>query len=141
MSDAQLSDAQFSIPMTPHILVIDDRINLSRFIAMELHSEGYQVSISYDNATELSILKNMKPDLIVLNWELRRTSGCEVYHQLRLIDQKVPIVVITAKDESSCRLALELEVQACLTKPFSMHDLLKTIEYLCKKKVECSACN
>lgn len=127
--------------MTPHILVIDDRINLSRFIAMELHSEGYQVSISYDNATELLILQNMKPDLIVLNWELRRTPGFEVYHQLRLIDQQVPIVVITAEDRNSCRLALELEVQTCLTKPFSMNDLLKTIEHLlCKKKVACSAC-
>lgn len=128
--------------MTPHILVIDDRINLSRFIAMELHSEGYQVSISYDNATELLILRDMKPDLIVLNWELRRAAGFEICHQLRLIDQQVPIVVITAKDESSCRLALGLEVQACLTKPFSMHDLLKAVEYLlCKKKIECSIYN
>lgn len=128
--------------MSPHILVIDDQINLSQFIAMELHAEGYQVSISYDNATELLILRDMKPDLIVLNWELRRTSGFAVYQQLKLIDQQIPIVVITAKDESSYRLALELEVQTCLIKPFSMNDLLKVIKYhLCKKqKVECSAC-
>jgi DNA-binding response OmpR family regulator len=128
--------------MTPHILVIDDRINLSRFIAMELHSEGYRVSLSYDHKTELSIVREMKPDLIVLNWELRRTSGFNIYRQLRAVDKQVPIVVITAKDESSCRLALELEVQTCLTKPFLMNDLLKAIEHLlCEKQMmECSVC-
>lgn len=115
--------------MTSHILIIDDRINLPRFIAMELRAEGYQVSINDENANELSLMRNFDPDLIILNWDLRRTSGINLYQRLRLADSRVPIVILTAKDKSSCHLALELGAQTCLTKPFSMNDLLKAIDY------------
>ncbi|NEQ22435.1 MAG: response regulator transcription factor [Microcoleus sp. SIO2G3] len=114
--------------MVSHILVIDDQISLSRFIAMELHVEGYQVSVNCDDVAELSMIQKLNPDLIVLNWELRRTSAFDICRQLRLVGNQVPIVVVTAKDESSCRSALKLGAQTCLTKPFLMNDLLKTIE-------------
>ncbi len=114
--------------MTHHILVIDDQASLPRFIAMELHAEGYQVSVSCDSVAELSTIRELNPDLIVLNWELRRTSGLDLCRQLSLISNQVPIVVITVNDESDCYLALQLGVQTCLTKPFSISDLIKTIE-------------
>ncbi|MDX2211768.1 MAG: response regulator [Oculatellaceae cyanobacterium bins.114] len=114
--------------MVPHILVIDDQISLPHFIAMELRTEGYQVSINCDDVSPYCI-PELNPALIVLNWELRRTSGLNVYRQLRLVNQQIPIVVITAEDESSCCLALGLGVQTCLTKPFSMNDLLTAIDY------------
>ena len=113
--------------MAPHILVIDDQINLPRFIAMELQSEGYQVSLYCDD--ELATIQELNPDLIVLNWELRRKLGFNIYRQLRSVDHQVPIVVITTEDECSCRLELEMGVQTCLTKPFSMNDLIQAIEY------------
>jgi two-component system response regulator VicR len=130
--------------MVSHILVIDDQVSLSRFIAMELQVEGYQVSMSCDNADDLSRVQELNPDLIVLNWELRRASGLEIYRQLRLTDNQIPIIVITAKDESNCHSALGLEAQTCLTKPFSMNDLLKAIEYhlkFQKQTVNCSICD
>ena len=113
--------------MVSHILVVDDQISLPRFIAMELYAEGYQVSISNDVVAELSVVRELKPDLIVLNWELRCISGHDACRQLRFAGNQVPIVVITAEDKSSCCPALELGVQTCLTKPFSMNDLLKAI--------------
>lgn len=130
--------------MVSHILIIDDRISLPRFIAMELHAEGYQVSISYDNVAELSTIQELNPDLIILNWELRRKSGLEICHQLRLTGNQVPIVVITAEDESSCHRALKLGAQTCLTKPFSMNDLLAVIECNLKRQkqiIQCSICD
>jgi DNA-binding response OmpR family regulator len=120
--------------MVSHILIIDDPVNLPRFIAMELRAEGYQVSLSCNNSTEPAIIQELRSDLIVLNWEMRRKSGANVYHQLRLIDSQVPIVVVTVKDESSCHLVLQGGAQACLTKPFSMNDLSKTIKYYLKSE-------
>lgn len=118
--------------MVPHILVIDDQISLPHFIAMELRAEGYRVSMSHGNTIELSIIQALDPDLVILNWELRCYPGLDAYRQLRIVDNQVPIVVITTDDESSYRLALELSVQSCLTKPFSMHDLLEAIKsHLC----------
>jgi len=130
--------------MASHILVIDDQINLPRFIAMELQSEGYQVSLYCNDEEELTTIQELNPDLIVLNWELRRKSGLNIYRQLRSVDHQVPIVVITAEDDRSCRLALDLGVQTCLTKPFSMHDLIRAIEYHLmheKQSAEYSICN
>lgn len=130
--------------MTPHILVIDDQISLPRFIAMELHSEGYQVSLSGDRVGASAKLQELNPDLIVLNWELRCTSGLNMCRQLMSVENQVPVLIITAEDGSSYRSALELGVQACLTKPFSINDLLKAIEYHLKHKkqeVKCSIGN
>jgi DNA-binding response OmpR family regulator len=131
--------------MIPHILVIDDQINLSRFITLELHAEGYQVSIICNNKPELLSVQALKPDLIVLNWELRRASGRKIYQQLRTVNSHIPIVVITVKDKSDCRSAPPLGAQTCLTKPFSMTDLLTVIEFHLqgemKQRVECSMCN
>lgn len=114
--------------MAPHILVIDDRISLPRFIAMELNVEGYQVSIHDDGVAKLPIIRELNPDLIVLNWELRSASGLDICRRLSLCDNQIPIIVVTAQGESNYQSILELGVQACLTKPFSMSDLLKTIE-------------
>lgn len=115
--------------MAPHILVIDDQVNLPRFIAMELHAEGYQVSVNCNDLAISSLLRELNPDLVIVNWELRQASAFDICRQLRLVDQQVPIVIITTKDESSCCPAFELGVQTCLTKPFSMDALLATIEY------------
>lgn len=127
--------------MAPHILVIDDQISLPRFIAMELNAEGYQVSINYDNVAELSTIRELNPDLIVLNWELRSASGYDIVRQLNLNTSQAPIVVLTVEDESACRLPLELGIQTCLSKPFSMSDLLEVIESHLeykKRMVKCS---
>ena len=114
--------------MPSHILVIDDQINLPRFIEMELQAAGYQVSLRCNDQSGLFTVQACKPDLIVLNWELRCTSGLHLYRQLRSIDEQVPVVIITAEDENSRRLASEPGTQVCLTKPFSMSDLLKIIK-------------
>ncbi len=130
--------------MPPHILVIDDQISLPRFIAMELNAEGYHVSISCDNIAELSAIRNLKPDLIVLNWELRSASGFEILRQLKLDHSPAPVVVITVEEERACYLPLELGIHTCLIKPFSMNDLLKAIEFNLKGKkqiLEGYACN
>lgn len=126
--------------MPPHILVIDDQINLPRFIEMELQVAGYQVSLSRNDQSGLSIVRAFKPDLIVLNWELRCVSGVSLYRQLRLIDDQVPVVVITTEDDS-CRLALELGIQICLTKPFSISDLLKIIKLQLKTQKQGAECS
>ncbi len=114
--------------MIPHILVIDDQISLPRFIALELQAEGYQVSVDCD-LSELSSLQKLNPDLIVLNWELRQSSGCDVCRQLKRVGNQIPLIVIVSQDEWSIQLALDLGARTYLTKPFSMNDLLRIIDY------------
>lgn len=112
--------------MATKILIVDDRVSLPHFIAMELQTAGYQTCISCDNATEPSIFWEVSPDLAILNWDLRRTSGPEVCAQLQLSDRQLPIVALTGDDEGDCYLLQS--VKTCLTKPFLMPDLLMAIE-------------
>jgi DNA-binding response OmpR family regulator len=113
--------------MSPHILVIDDQINLPRFIAMELEAVGYRVSLTKDRTSDARMIHQINPDLIVLSWELRKTSSLNLCHQLNQYPNLIPVVVITAKDEESCQAALHSGAKACLAKPFSIDDLLNVI--------------
>jgi DNA-binding response OmpR family regulator len=115
--------------MPPHILIVDDQISLPQFIEMELASAGYRVSLCGGNIAELAAIQADKPDLILLNWELRKVSAYELYRRFKLDDSQVPIVIITASGEINIRAILNREVQPCLTKPFSMPDLLSLIEF------------
>ena len=119
--------------MFPHILVIDDQINLAHFIAMELNAEGYRVSIECENLGELpATLRSLDPDLVILNWELRSASGSDVCRQLKSSQHRAPVVVVTVEDQLGCRSGAGLGAQDCLTKPFSMNTLLKRIQHYLK---------
>lgn len=122
-----------STVMFPHILVIDDQINLAHFIEMELNAEGYRVSVECDNLAELpATLHSIDPDLVILNWELRSASGKDVCRQLKLSQHRAPVVVVTVEDQLDYRSRSELGAQDCLTKPFSMNALLKRIQHYLK---------
>lgn len=112
-----------------HILIIDDQINLSRFIAMELRAEGYRVSLKDGESAEGAIIRQLNPDLVVLNWDIRATPGLALYYQLRKVDEQLPIVVITASDKNYFYSTFKLGAETCLTKPFSMPTLLRTIDH------------
>jgi DNA-binding response OmpR family regulator len=112
--------------MTPHILIIDDRTNLSHFINMELNAAGYYVNLDWESDTQRRT-PAFASDLVILNWELRSLSGASLCRQLSSSDHPVPVIVMTAKGECGCQAALKMGAIACLTKPFSIRDLLETI--------------
>jgi DNA-binding response OmpR family regulator len=116
--------------VTTHILVIEDQLKLARFLEMELHYEGYQVSLRHDGVSGLAAIQACNPDLVILDWELPRLSGPEICRQSRSTGNLVPIILITAKDEAGDRQAgLEAGADDYLVKPFTMDDLLVKIRY------------
>lgn len=112
--------------MATKILIVDDQGSLSHFIEMELRTAGYQTSVSCTVADEPALFREVSPDLVVLNWDLRRTCASELCTQLKAGNDQLPIVAITANDECGCYLTKD--VQTCLIKPFSISDLLAAIE-------------
>jgi DNA-binding response OmpR family regulator len=114
--------------MASHILLIEDQISLAQFIALELSEAGYLVSIKGDDLADLrGSLHSLSPDLIILNPELKSASGIEVCRQLE--HHQVPVVLVTTGEQWSCRSMSNLSIQGCLTKPFSMNDLLKIVHH------------
>jgi DNA-binding response OmpR family regulator len=111
-----------------HILVVEDEVKLARFIELELSYEGYQVSLAHDGFTGLTTARDAKPDLIILDWMLPGLSGLEVCRRLRTTGDKVPVVLLTAKDEVSDRVAgLDAGADDYVVKPFSIEELLARV--------------
>lgn len=114
--------------MTSHILVVEDEAKLAQFIELELKYEGYQVTVATDGLEGLATARECHPDLILLDWMLPGISGLEICRRLRLTGDKVPIILLTAKDEVSDRVAgLDSGADDYIVKPFSIEELLARI--------------
>jgi DNA-binding response OmpR family regulator len=114
--------------MTPHILVVEDEAKLAQFIELELKYEGYQVTVANDGFSGLATARESQPDLILLDWMLPGISGPEICRRLRLTGDKVPIILLTAKDEVSDRVTgLDAGADDYIVKPFSIEELLARI--------------
>ncbi|MCP2730708.1 response regulator transcription factor [Limnofasciculus baicalensis] len=114
--------------MNYHILVVEDEVKLAQFIELELKYEGYQVTVANDGLTGLTSARESKPDLIILDWMLPGISGPEICRRLRTTGDKVPIILLTAKDEVSDRVAgLDAGADDYVVKPFSVDELLAIV--------------
>lgn len=108
-----------------HILLVEDEIKLARFVELEPSYEGYQVSTTDDGLTGLTAARELNPDLVILDWMLPGLSGVEICRRLRSTSDKVPIILLTAKDEISDRVAgLDAGADDYVVKPFSVEELL-----------------
>lgn len=114
--------------MSNKILLIEDDIKLAQFIEMELISEGYQVSMAHNGLDGLTQARQNPPDLIVMDWMMPSLSGVEICRRLRTTGNKVPIILVTARDEISDRVAgLDFGADDYVVKPFSIEELLARI--------------
>lgn len=111
-----------------HILLVEDEVKLARFVELELNYEGYQVSVAYDGLTALTAARELRPDLVILDWMLPGVSGLEICRRLRSTGDKVPIILLTAKDEVGDRVAgLDAGADDYVVKPFSVEELLARV--------------
>jgi DNA-binding response OmpR family regulator len=111
--------------MSGHILLVEDEVKLARFVELELTSEGYQVTIAHDGMAGLSLAREAKPDLAILDWMLPGLTGVEICRRLRATGNSMPIILLTAKDDISDRVAgLDAGADDYLVKPFSIEELL-----------------
>ena len=114
--------------MTQHILVVEDEAKLAQYIELELKYEGYQVSVANDGLTGLTAARESHPDLVILDWMLPGISGLEICRRLRTTGDKVPIILLTAKDEVGDRVAgLDAGADDYVVKPFSVEELLARV--------------
>jgi DNA-binding response OmpR family regulator len=114
--------------MSTKILLIEDDIKLAQFIEMELTCEGYQVSMAHNGLDGLTKARQDSPDLVILDWMMPGLTGVEICRRLRSTGSKVPIILVTARDEISDRVAgLDAGADDYVIKPFSIEELLARI--------------
>jgi DNA-binding NarL/FixJ family response regulator len=116
--------------MSKRLLVVDDEPNLLRAVAVCLRGEGYEVATARSGAEALRRLAESVPDLIVSDIRMPGMDGYQMARHIRASARTalVPIVFLTAKDETSDRIeGFRAGVDAYLTKPFEPDELIAVI--------------
>ena len=114
--------------MTAHILLVEDEVKLARFLELELNSEGYCVSVAHDGVAGLTLARESAFDLAILDWMLPGLTGVELCRRLRATGNKIPVILLTARDEVGDRVAgLDAGADDYVVKPFSIEELLARI--------------
>ncbi|AEB72336.1 response regulator YycF [Lentilactobacillus buchneri] len=114
--------------MAKKILVVDDEKPIVDIEKFNLTKEGYEVSVAYDGEEALQQVKDVDPDLIILDLMLPKVDGLEVAREVRKT-KDTPIIMVTAKDSELDKvLGLELGADDYVTKPFSNRELVARVK-------------
>lgn len=119
--------------MAKKILIIDDEERLRTMIKAYLTQEGFEVVTAGDGQEGLYVLRDQKPDLIILDLMMPNMDG---YTFLRALNKErdTPVIILTAKpDESEKVLGLELGADDYVTKPFSLRELTARIRAVLRR--------
>ncbi|MFC4263323.1 response regulator transcription factor [Ferruginibacter yonginensis] len=121
------------------ILLVEDEENLQEALKLNLELEGYEVSSSYDGAHALKMVAQEHFDLIILDVMLPELDGISVCETIRLNNNEIPILILSAKNSSADRvLGLKKGADDYLTKPFNLEELLLRVSKLIKKSEQIS---
>ena len=115
------------------VLVVDDEKLLVKGIKFNLENDGYQVDTAYDGAQALSMVKEQKYDIIILDLMLPEVNGLEVCRKIREFSN-VPVIMLTAKSEGVDKLiGFEYGADDYVTKPFDILELKARIRAILRR--------
>jgi len=115
------------------ILLIEDDAEISRLTSMYLETEGYQVQVIADGAQAIKGIKEIQPDILVLDLMLPGLGGFEICKQAREFYQQ-PIIILTACDDDISEVSLlKIGADDYLVKPLRAHVLVARIEALLRR--------
>ena len=116
------------------VLVVDDESTLAELVGLALRYEGWDVRTAPDGQTALSIARDFRPDLAVLDVMLPDIDGLEVLRRLRADQQRMPVLFLTARDDVNDRIAgLTAGGDDYVTKPFSVEELVLRLRALLRR--------
>ncbi|MET0330592.1 MAG: response regulator [Dyella sp.] len=116
------------------ILVIDDEVQIRRFLDIGLRAEGYEVALAATAAAGLALAATGSPDLVILDIGLPDREGHEVLAELRQWS-KVPVVMLSVRDSESEKVrALDAGANDYVTKPFGIQELMARLRALLRQR-------
>lgn len=114
----------------PRVLVIDDEMQIRRFLDIGLRAGGYQVLQAANAAEGLALAATQSPDLVILDLGLPDREGHEVLAELRQWSS-VPVLMLSVRSAESEKVrALDNGANDYVTKPFGMQELMARLRAL-----------
>ena len=113
------------------LLVVDDDDSVRALLRTTLSDEDFLVVEAEDGDLAMQRIGDMKPDLILLDWQMPGRHGALVLDDVRHRYPELPVIVLTAEGRQPQReLARSLGASVFLTKPFSPLEVIETVERL-----------
>lgn len=114
--------------MSGRILVIDDEPAILRAMQLALTANGYETIVAATGTQGVAKASSTGLDLIVLDLGLPDIDGLEVIEQVRSMDARTPIIILSAQQELDTKIrALDLGADDFVEKPFNMPELLARV--------------
>lgn len=117
-----------------NILLVEDEENLHDALKLNLELEGYEITSAYNGNEALKAVKDEYFDLIILDVMIPNVDGITVTETVRLQNNDVPILILSAKNTSADRvLGLKKGADDYMVKPFNLEELLLRVDKLILK--------
>jgi DNA-binding response OmpR family regulator len=116
------------------ILVVEDDESITLGLRMNLEAEGYCVEVAIDGEAGLTLARQGRIDLVILDVMLPRMNGLEVVRTLRAEGRTLPVIMLSARGaEMDKVMGLELGAEDYITKPFGLAELLARIKAVLRR--------
>jgi len=122
--------------MSPLIMVVEDEADLALMLRYNLLAKDYQVKVAVDGDEASDMIRDLVPDLILLDWMLPGVSGIELCRRwrARADTARVPIIMLTARGVEEERIrGLQTGADDYIVKPFSVPELLARIKAVLRR--------
>jgi DNA-binding response OmpR family regulator len=116
------------MPQTAHVLVIDDNVDILFMLKAMLSMKGFRVSVKENGDDIESSIKNLTPDVILMDMLLSGADGRELCKKIKAspVYSKIPIIMISAHPQAE-EACLEAGADYFLEKPFDMYEILDMV--------------
>jgi two-component system response regulator (stage 0 sporulation protein F) len=119
------------------ILVVDERFTDREALKAILEDKGYRVATARDGAEAIDLVKSQHYDIIFLDARLPDMDGVETFEQVRKIDPKAAVIMMTGYTELGIvSRAVSMGAYACIYKPFDMEKVIALVENIRKVRTE-----
>lgn len=116
------------------ILLVEDEKHLAKGLKFNLELEGYEVALADNGEAALECFKKEEFDMLILDVMLPKLSGIKVSMEIRKVNIRIPILMLTAKSTDTDRaLGLEAGADDYLTKPFHLPELLLRVKGILRR--------
>ncbi|MGW6130818.1 response regulator [Cellulomonas sp. NPDC055163] len=122
-----------SIPVGRRAVVVDDEEPLARLVAGYLERDGFEVHVCFDGARALEVLREVDPDVVVLDLGLPGVDGVEVCRQLRTFSDCYVLMLTARAEEVDTLIGLSVGADDYMTKPFSPRELMARVGVLLRR--------